>query len=79
MFILAVSGPLVIGVAILGAVLLLWVLLRAEARDAAAAEEPEEPQALSAHAQRTVTIQPSELRTIGGWMWVSAANRWGET
>ncbi len=48
MFILAVSGPLVMGVTILGAVLLLWVLLRAEARDAAAAEEPRGAQTLSA-------------------------------
>ena len=29
--------------------------------------------------QYTVTMKPSELRTIGGWMWVSAANRCGET
>jgi hypothetical protein len=35
---LAVSGPVVIGIAVLAAVLLAWVLLRAETRDDAREE-----------------------------------------
>ena len=44
MFVLAVSGPLLMSVVIVASVLLLFVLLRLEARDESAApsEEPEE-------------------------------------
>src|SRR6202035_613849 len=36
-------------------------------------------QAPAAADQRTVTTQPSDVRTIGGWMCVSAPNRCGDT
>jgi hypothetical protein len=39
---LAVSGPIVIGVAVVGAMLLVWVLLRTEAREGAKEEAEEE-------------------------------------
>jgi hypothetical protein len=39
---LAVSGPVVIGVAVVAAVLLAWVLLRAEMRDDAREESENE-------------------------------------
>jgi ABC-type Fe3+ transport system permease subunit len=40
---LAVSGPTVIGVAVVAAVLLAWVLLRADVRDDAREEDQQEP------------------------------------
>jgi len=67
----------VVGVVIVLAIALMVFLLKRD--DVDRSKKNAKNRACNGGAQRIVTIQPSEWRTIGGWMCVRAVNRCGET